>query len=50
MLENNGADAIRFTADELKQFNAEVTKIQVKGERLPQMVLQFSGVEAAPKL
>lgn len=27
MLENNGADTIRFTADELKQFNAEVAKI-----------------------
>lgn len=49
MLENNGADSVRFTADELKQFNAELAKIQVKGERLPQMVLQFSGVEAAPK-
>ena len=49
LLENNGADAIRFTADELKQFNAELASIQVKGERLPQMVLQFSGVEAAPK-
>jgi len=49
MLENNGADSVRFKADELKQFNAELAKIQVKGERLPQMVLQFSGVEAAPK-
>lgn len=49
MLENNGADAVRFTADELGQFNTELAKIQVKGERLPQMVLQFSGVEAAPK-
>lgn len=49
LLENNGADSVRFTADELKQFNTELAKIQVKGERLPQMVLQFSGVEAAPK-
>ena len=49
MLENNGADAIRFTTDELRQFNAEVAKIQVKGERLPPNVLQFSAVEAAPK-
>ncbi|MBG8555092.1 aldo/keto reductase [Hymenobacter guriensis] len=49
MLENNGADAVRFTADEIGQFNSELAKIQVKGERLPQMVLQFSGVEAAPK-
>jgi aryl-alcohol dehydrogenase-like predicted oxidoreductase len=49
MLENNGADAVRFSADELAQFNTELTKIQVKGERLPQAVLQFSAVEAAPK-
>jgi aryl-alcohol dehydrogenase-like predicted oxidoreductase len=49
MLENNGADAIRFTAEELSQFNAELARIQVKGERLPQAVLQFSAVEAAPK-
>lgn len=49
MLENNGADAVRFTADELKQFNAELAAIQIKGERLPKMVLDFSGVEAARK-
>ena len=49
MLENNGADAIRFTAAELHQFSADVANIQVKGERLPQAVLQFSAVEAAPK-
>ena len=49
LLENNGADSVRFTADELKQFNMELARIPVKGERLPQMVLQFSGVEAAPK-
>ncbi|MDO9375848.1 MAG: aldo/keto reductase [Ferruginibacter sp.] len=49
MLENNGADAVRFTTDELRQFNADVATIEIKGERLPQMVLQFSDVEAAPK-
>lgn len=49
LLENNGADALRFTADELTQFTTELAKIQVQGERLPPMVLQFSGVEAAPK-
>lgn len=49
MLENNGADAVRFTADELTQFNAELARIQIKGERLPQAVLQYSAVEAAPK-
>ncbi|MBC6992022.1 aldo/keto reductase [Hymenobacter sp. BT491] len=49
MLENNGAEAVRFTADELQQFSAELAQIQVRGERLPPMVLQFSGVEAAAK-
>jgi len=49
MLENNGADTVRFTPDEIKQFNTELAKIEFKGERLPQMVLQFSGVEAPPK-
>lgn len=49
MLENNGADAVRFAADELKQFNTELAKIEIKGLRLPQMVLNLSGVEAPPK-
>ncbi|NID09637.1 aldo/keto reductase [Fibrivirga algicola] len=49
MLENVGAADVRFTADELTQFNAEVVKIEVKGERLPQMVLAFSNVEAPVK-
>jgi hypothetical protein len=49
MLENVGAADVRFTADELKRFNAELAKIEVKGERLPQMVLAFSNVEAPAK-
>lgn len=49
MLENNGADSVRFTADELRSFNTELAKIEIKGERLPKVVLDFSGVEAAPK-
>jgi aryl-alcohol dehydrogenase-like predicted oxidoreductase len=49
MLENTGAADIRFTPDELKQFNTELSKIEIKGERLPQAVLQFSNVEAPPK-
>jgi aryl-alcohol dehydrogenase-like predicted oxidoreductase len=49
MLENNGADSVRFTADELKQFNTELAKIEVKGERLPKFVLEFSNVEAPPR-
>src|SRR5215207_458938 len=35
MLENTGADGVKFTADELKGFNTEVAKIEIKGERLP---------------
>lgn len=49
MLDNNGADGVRFTADELRSFNTELAKVEIKGARLPQAVLQFSGVEAAPK-
>lgn len=49
MLENIAADEVRFTANELKEFNAELTKRPIKGERLPKVVLDFSGVEAAPK-
>ena len=49
MQENIGADDIRFTADELKQFDSELSKIEIKGERLPKMVLDFSDVEAPPK-
>lgn len=49
MLENNGAGSVRFTADEVRQFNSELAQIEIKGERLPQMVQAFSDVEAAPK-
>ncbi|MES2645319.1 MAG: aldo/keto reductase [Bacteroidota bacterium] len=49
MLENNGADSVRFTADELSRFNTELASIEIKGARLPEAVLQYSGVEAAPK-
>jgi aryl-alcohol dehydrogenase-like predicted oxidoreductase len=49
MLENIGADDVKFTADELKQLNAELAKIEIKGERLPKFVLDFSDVEAPPK-
>jgi aryl-alcohol dehydrogenase-like predicted oxidoreductase len=49
MLENIGADDVRFTVDELRQFNTELSRIEIKGERLPKMVLDFSGVEAPPK-
>ncbi|HEY5916753.1 MAG TPA: aldo/keto reductase [Chryseolinea sp.] len=49
MIENVGADAVRFTPEEIKQFNTELAKIEIKGERLPKMVLDFSNVEAPQK-
>jgi aryl-alcohol dehydrogenase-like predicted oxidoreductase len=49
MLENNGVDSVRFTADEVQQFNTELATIEIKGARLPQAVQVFSDVEAAPK-
>ncbi len=49
MLENNGGDAVRFTANEVSQFNAELAAIQIKGERLPSFVQAFSDVEAPLK-
>jgi aryl-alcohol dehydrogenase-like predicted oxidoreductase len=49
MLENSGADAVRFTASEAAELNAAVRAIEIRGERLPAPVLAFSGVEAPPK-
>lgn len=49
MLENTAAADVRFTVDELKQFDTDLAKIEFKGERLPQMVLAFSNVEAPAK-
>lgn len=48
MLENIGAAAVRFTPSELTELNRSVSAIQVKGARLPDAVLAFSGVEAPP--
>ena len=49
MLENIGADAVRFSATELAELNASVRAIEIRGARLPEQVLVFSGVEAPPK-
>ncbi len=49
MLENNGASEVKFTADELKQFNQELSAIEIKGLRLPQAVLNYSNIEAPLK-
>ena len=49
MLENIGAADVRFTSSELAELNAAVSAIQIRGARLPDQVLVFSGVEAPPK-
>ena len=49
MIENIGAAALRFTSAEVVELNAAVRAIEVRGQRLPDAVLVFSGVEAPPK-
>jgi aryl-alcohol dehydrogenase-like predicted oxidoreductase len=46
MLENIGAASVRFTPSELAELNASVSAVQIRGARLPEQVLAFSGVEA----
>ena len=47
--DNIAASEIRFSPEELAQLTAQVGAVQIKGARLPDAVLQFSGVEAAQK-
>lgn len=49
MLENSGADNVKFTKSELAAFTKEVDAIKIQGERLPAFVQQFSDVEAPVK-
>jgi aryl-alcohol dehydrogenase-like predicted oxidoreductase len=49
MLENTGAAAVRFTPGEISELNSAVSAIEVRGQRLPDAVLVFSGVEAPVK-
>ena len=49
LIENIGAEKVRFSSDELKQFNEELEGISIKGLRLPQNVLNYSNVEAPIK-
>jgi aryl-alcohol dehydrogenase-like predicted oxidoreductase len=49
MLDNVGAAAVTFTPAEIAELNAGVTDIKVEGQRLPDQVLQYSGVEAPMK-
>ena len=49
MLENTNAEKVKFTSGEWQEFNNEISKIQILGERLPAAVQQYSDVEAPLK-
>jgi hypothetical protein len=49
LVENCGAADVRFTASELTELDDAVRAIEIRGARLPDQVLVFSGVEAPPK-
>ena len=49
LLDNLGADAVRFTPEEVRELNAALARTPVHGARLPDGVLRLSGVEAPPK-
>ena len=49
MLENSGAAGVQFTPAELSELNSAVRAIEIQGQRLPDAVLVFSGVESPPK-
>lgn len=47
--QNIGAASVQFTSSELTELNSALSEIQIQGQRLPDFVLQYSGVEAPPK-
>jgi hypothetical protein len=49
LLDNLGADAVRFSPAEVRELNAALLRTPVHGARLPAMVLSLSGVEAPAK-
>jgi len=49
MIENAGSDSVKFSPAEIEELNTAVRAIEVKGQRLPDGVLVFSGVEAPVK-
>lgn len=49
MEQNIGADNVKFTNEELSTLNKQIDTIEIKGQRLPDYVLQFSKVEAPRK-
>lgn len=49
MMDNIGADNVKFTATELQDFTKELKTIQIYGERFPASVQAISGIEAPLK-
>jgi aryl-alcohol dehydrogenase-like predicted oxidoreductase len=49
MIDNSGAADVQLTSSELADLNAAIRAIEIQGQRLPDQVLAFSGVEAPPK-
>ena len=49
LLENIGTDSIKFTPEEITELNRSLSVLKIQGARLPEAVLQFSGVEAPVK-
>lgn len=49
MQQNVGAAHVHFTTAELAELNTAVRAVEVAGQRLPDAVLAYSGVEAPPK-
>ena len=49
LLDNIGADAVKFTPEELREINDALLRTPVQGARLPAMVLSLSDVEAPSK-
>ncbi|MBZ5658279.1 MAG: aldo/keto reductase [Acidobacteriia bacterium] len=49
MAENRGAASVRFAPDDISELNSAINAIEIKGQRLPDFVLAFSGVEAPIK-
>jgi aryl-alcohol dehydrogenase-like predicted oxidoreductase len=47
--QNIAAANVRFTSSELAELNSAVRAVEIRGQRLPDAVLQYSLVEAPPK-
>lgn len=50
MLENVGAASVAFTPEEVAELDKAISAIEVRGARLPDQVLVYSGVEAPPRV